>query len=110
MSREGKDYSNEEPTPQPGIEPSLQRAWMRWLHNAILASNKTATALAADAGLTSSSYLNLMRRGYVPRRDVARALGRALGREYECMLIAGYVPHLGFVQALAQALKGQQKK
>jgi len=110
MSREGRDYSKEEPRDQPGVEPALQKAWMVWLHNAIANCPKTATELAAEAGLASSSYLNLMRRGHVPRRDVARALGRALGREEECMLVAGYVPHRGFIKALAQAMKGQKKK
>lgn len=98
-----------EPEPQPGVEPWLQKQWMDWITQAIQSSGIKQATLAREANI-NPSYINLMRKGSVPRRDVARRLGKVLNRELECLLMAGHIPHRGFLTALVKAMKAEAKK
>jgi len=89
---QGKPQVYTEPEPQPGVEPWLQKQWMDWVSAAIQNSGIKQATLAREAAI-NPSYINLMRKGSVPRRDVARRLGKVLNRELECLLMAGHIPN-----------------
>lgn len=97
------------PEPQPGVETWLQKQWMDWVSTAIKNSGLKQSVLAKQADI-NPSYINLMRKGSVPRRDVARRLGQVLGQEQQCMLMAGHIPHRGYLQALVKAMKAEATK
>jgi len=105
----GKPANYKEPIEQHGVESWLQKQWMEWITKAIQDSNIKQASLAKAANI-NPSYINLMRKGSVPRRDVARRIGQALGQESLCMLMSGHIPHRGFLEALIKAMKAEAKK
>lgn len=78
--------------------------WTNWVTKALAASKLSNQKIAEEAGF-NPSYLSLMQKGTIPRRQVVQALGKVLGKEAEALLMAGYVPHRGFITALTDAMR-----
>lgn len=78
--------------------------WTNWITKA-LASSKISKGKLAEMADFNASYLSLMVKGTIPRRQVVQALGKALGKEHEALLMAGYVPHRGFITALVRSMR-----
>lgn len=82
----------------------LVTQWSNWLSKALTAHPLSNQKVAEAAGF-NPSYISLMLKGTIPRRHQVASLGRVLGKEAEALLMAGYVPHRGFIKALTAAMR-----
>lgn len=95
---------------QPGTPVWLQLTWSTWLSEALIKAAATGinqNSVASAAGV-DASYLAHMKRGIIPRRDMAEAIGEALGRREEALLMAGYLPHRGCLRVILEAAAKKQ--
>ena len=86
---------------QSGIPAWLAEQWQTWW----LANQQgSQVEVAREAGLCPS-YITRIRGGHIPRRDMVEALGTALGKRDEALLMAGYLPGPGYAEQILKALK-----
>ena len=52
----------------------------------------TGREIAAIAGCNDGEISHIKRKGHIPRREMLRAIGQALGCEDEMLMAGGYIP------------------
>lgn len=85
----------------------LTNLWKTWLAKTLAAQQMSFGKLAEAAGCNASYVSHMVNKGTIPRRAVAERVGVALGKKNEALLMAGYIPHRGFIEALTKAMRGK---